>query len=832
MTAPLPPAGWYPDPAGQPCLRWWDGSQWTTHTIAQPENAPTSPTKQPLTGTAPEAHPTSVRPNEPLPWVATAGATSATEAITRPTPDQEAMSPPRPTPDAPDPELKPGAPARALRQTAEALAKSASSLRAEPETRKSRVVANLEAVRRDLVAAHLASIPIERLKDATEGRLRLGALRDAGYRSVADVVSISPYRLQAVPGVGEHTATQIVGAARHLAKTVQETIPVRLDVDRKPASHLALITAVKAYDDADRLTAPIKRDLDGYTNRLSPLIQAAAPATNRWKWLFTGKRRRAEALTALRNIDALLRRPDASVFLARVNSALSELSHPAATPGAIWADYEARAPDYYGILGEVGDLALDVAAAHGHIPTELAQQISKQQLDTSWLRVSLRGYQAFGARFALVQRRSILGDEMGLGKTVEAIAVFGHLAALGETHFLVVCPASVLVNWTREVTSRSKLNAYRLHGNERQAAYNGWQRRGGVAVTTFDTLRHFPPQAELKVGAVVVDEAHYVKNPRAKRTTYLTTWTGTTDRVVFLTGTPMENRVDEFRNLVNYLQPDVARSIQNISGIAGAAYFRTAVAPVYLRRNQEDVLSELPERLDADDWVELTEHDFDQYREAVASRNFMAMRRAPLLAGHTKSGKMQRLAEILEESADNGWKVVVFSYFHDVLGVIGQTLNGQGFGPLTGSVAPAARQELVDKFSAAPGHGVLLSQIQAGGTGLNMQAASVVVLTEPQWKPSIEEQAIARCHRMGQVRRVHVHRLLAQDSADQRMLEILSEKRALFNEYVRRSALRDSTPDAVDIADSEAAKDAVSFAEAEKIIIDQERVRLGIRDPA
>ena len=84
------------------------------------------------------------------------------------------------------------------------------------------------------------------------------------------------------------------------------------------------------------------------------------------------------------------------------------------------------------------------------------------------------------------------------------------------------------------------------------------------------------------------------------------------------------------------------------------------------------------------------------------------------------------------------------------------------------------RQRLIDDFGRMPGYAVLLSQIAAGGTGLNMQAASVVVVTEPQWKPSIEEQAIARCHRMGQVRRVHVHRLLAEEGVDRRMLDVLA----------------------------------------------------------
>ncbi len=246
---------------------------------------------------------------------------------------------------------------------------------------------------------------------------------------------------------------------------------------------------------------------------------------------------------------------------------------------------------------------------------------------------------------------------------------------------------------------------------------------------------------------------------------------------------------------------------------------------MYLRRNQEDVLSELPERLDMLDWVDLTKRDQEAYRHAVASRNFMAMRRAAFRAD-ADSAKVQRLLEIVEESASNGWKVVVFSFFHDVLLSVQAQLTGSVHGPLTGSVPPTARQGMVDGFAATPGHAVLLSQIQAGGTGLNMQAASVVVLTEPQWKPSIEDQAVARCHRMGQVRRVHVHRLLAQDSVDQRMLEILESKRALFDEYVRRSALKDVSADSVDITDTQATKLAVKQAEEE--IIESERRRLGL----
>jgi hypothetical protein len=106
----------------------------------------------------------------------------------------------------------------------------------------------------------------------------------------------------------------------------------------------------------------------------------------------------------------------------------------------------------------------------------------------------------------------------------------------------------------------------------------------------------------------------------------------------------------------------------------------------------------------------------------------------------------------------------------------------------------------VDEFTAAPGHAVLLAQIEAGGVGLNLQAASVVIICEPQVKPTMEHQAVARAHRMGQVRAVQVHRLLATDSVDQRMLDILESKSRLFDAYARRSDVAEATPDAVDIS--------------------------------
>jgi SNF2 family DNA or RNA helicase len=193
------------------------------------------------------------------------------------------------------------------------------------------------------------------------------------------------------------------------------------------------------------------------------------------------------------------------------------------------------------------------------------------------------------------------------------------------------------------------------------------------------------------------------------------------------------------------------------------------------------------------------------YPRAVGDGNFMAMRRAAY-TDTEKSAKLQRLRELVAEAADNGVKVVVFSYFRDVLAAVEQALEKGVFGPISGSVPAARRQQLVDDFTQASGHAVLLSQIEAGGVGLNLQAASLVILCEPQVKPTVEHQAVARVHRMGQIRTVQVHRMLATDSVDDRLLTILKNKDRLFDAFARRSALADATPDAIDISDASLAR--------------------------
>jgi SNF2 family DNA or RNA helicase len=542
--------------------------------------------------------------------------------------------------------------------------------------------------------------------------------------------------------------------------------------------------------------------------------------------------KRERARVALQQLSASVSRAQADGRITALHAVLATVtSGPPTDQSALWRDYRQRAAVYNGLLIEIAELEPDQAAVEGFVPSEIAVAVHRHPLDTSLLTVSLRGYQAFGAKFALQQNRVIVGDEMGLGKTIEALAAICHLHAEHATHSFVVCPASVVVNWTNEIRNKTRLASHRLDGTEKDQAFRSWRRTGGVAVTTYDSLRSLVPSPDVKLALLVVDEAHYVKNPEAQRTQHARRWIRAAERTLFLTGTPMENRVEEFKTLVGHLQPHVAQRVRTIDGLLGADRFRSLVAPVYLRRNQADVLEELPPRIETDAWVEFAAEDLSAYRAAVASGNFMSMRRAAYVPGAPDaSAKLCRLVEIVEEAMSNGRKVVVFSFFRDVLAIVTSVLADAVVGTITGSVNPVERQRLVDEFSEQAGPGVLVSQIEAGGVGLNLQAASVVILTEPQWKSTTEDQAIARCHRMGQARPVEVHRLLAQDSVDERMLEVLGRKAALFDEYVRKSELTEASAFAIDVSDLPIVEDVASQVEAERRIIEMERKRLGLDD--
>lgn len=698
-------------------------------------------------------------------------------------------------------------PASAVVRRAEQLLAGVAGLADAITARQGDAADALARLRDELAAAQLVAMPIERLREVTDDRLRIAPLRDAGYATVYDVLRASRGELDAVPNVGSTTAAQVEGAAEQLARAVRRAVVLRPDPDRRTDSATAALAQVDRFDRLRRDTAVVRREAATARTDLEPLVRAAHPARSAVRLFFTFGARKREVRAAVERLQAYLDSAAATELAGRLQAAARTIEDTARPRPSdeLWRDYERNAAAFAAATEQVGRVDGAVSPttppAFGHVPAEIVEQIESFTLDDSYLRVSLRGYQEFGAKFALVQGRTILGDEMGLGKTIQAIAAMAHLQAQGRAHFLVVCPATVLVNWVHEVGRHSDLVAHRVHGDERAEVLDTWRREGGVAVTTFETLRALELPHDATVAMLVVDEAHYVKNAESLRSRAVQAAVARSELVLFLSGTPMENRVDEFRTLVSYLRPEVARALPRTLGAAGVDAFRREVAPVYLRRNQDDVLAELPERIDTEDWVTLTADDLVPYRAAVAEGNIMAMRRAAYVCRDPeRSAKLGRLAEILDDARENGHKVVVFSFFLDVLDAVHSLAGAVAHGPLTGATSPIERQALVDRFGAVDGHAVLVSQIQAGGVGLNVQAASVVVLTEPQWKPSTEEQAIARCHRMGQTRVVQVHRLLAERSVDSLLLDVVRRKTELFDEYVRESELKEASADAVDPA--------------------------------
>jgi superfamily II DNA or RNA helicase len=749
-------------------------------------------------------------------------------------------SPPEPSQAAEPPQATgPGQPAdlgpgttRDLIRRAEELRAGLDTALAAPGERAAEAREAYRPLQAEAAREQLERMPLDRLKDVTRGRLMLTALEKAGYRTVGAVLSAGQAGLDRVPGVGPQTAAQVTAAARQLQAALGETATGRIDPDRRTEPAGRLLTALHGYERAQADLPPHAPDPAPLRADLDTTVAQARLAGSRVRMLFAGAARKRAALDAAARLAAILRSPRAADAAARIAAAGAD--RPGR--GALWDDFLARPVEYNGLLIDITGRAKDEESARGYLPEDVAERVRAQPLDLSLVTASLRGYQAFGAKFALAQRRVIIGDEMGLGKTVQALAAMAHLAAAtdGPARFLVVCPASVLVNWAREISSHTRLAAYRLHGDDREDARQAWLTHGGVAVTTYEALRTLPGPDGVPLTMLTVDEAHYAKNPQTLRTRAVRQWARAAPRVLFLTGTPMENRVEEFRVLVGHLRPEVAQTVRDVDGALGGTRFRRAVAPVYLRRNQDDVLGELPPRLETLDWVPLDGAALAVYRDAVAQGNVMRMRRAAFSAGREKDGfldyakKLDRLADIVAEATEDGRKVVVFSFFRGVLDMIMTALGDVAVGPVTGDVPAPDRQGLVDAFTGRAGPSVLVCQIQAGGVGLNIQAASVVIICEPQWNPAIEEQAIARAHRMGQVRRVDVHRLLAEDSIDQQMLELTGAKRAAFDTYARRSDLAESIPDAIDVSDGAAVAAVASQAEAERRILAAERERLGI----
>lgn len=637
-----------------------------------------------------------------------------------------------------------------------------------------------EALYNDRIENALENMNIEHINRSKQG-IRVGILRENGIENILQLSQKSFSQICAIDGLGEQSAYKIVDTVKQIVENTKQTTRIRINAEypRQVDDDLIRALYIRIY------SKPLyKSGRELYAANHKPLqeeVMLAKKATSAIGWIFKSQSSKQRIADSVEKLRARL----GGDFGKSLDSfkAIENVS-----ADTYWADYRVNAPVYYTELEALG-LHWEKKETSGGLPEQLAAEIEAQTLDLKHLKATLRSYQTFGAKYIIHQKRTLLGDEMGLGKTVQAIASMAALTSEGKSHFMVVCPASVLINWCREIRKFSDLEVTKVHGNDEESLLH-WRKNGGVAVTTFESISRFVLPEKFRISMVVTDEAHYVKNPDTQRTKALLKLLQRAEYALFMSGTPLENRVEEMCFLVSCLQPQIAKELESVKFLSTAEQFRLQLAPVYLRRTRDDVLQELPELVEKEQWCNLGAQEKRDYREAVLSGNFMAIRQVSWQVADLKnSSKAVRLLELCEQAKEQKRKVIVFSFFRNTLQRVTELLGDRCMEPITGEISPARRQQIVDEFAEAEDGAVLVSQVQAGGTGLNIQSASVIIFCEPQIKPSIENQAIARAYRMGQVRDVLVYRLLADDTIDERILEILKTKQLQFDSFADESVV-------------------------------------------
>ncbi|MDO4750314.1 MAG: SNF2-related protein [Eubacteriales bacterium] len=630
----------------------------------------------------------------------------------------------------------------------------------------------------------LREIPVDELNRDKQG-IRVKLLRDHNYTNIADICHASAQELSDIQGISEDSANMIKQLANDLASNAKRAVKIKLSADDRNARASRLIKSVYLCRAGEKPVQACRALLREKTN-IESAVHDLGPASNGIKWFLTSRQKKDRCMQAYTYLTSMM----SGDYGQKCKDVILEIDRLSNTAGdAAWDDFSKNSISYFTLLEEIAPgLFGDEDTLYG-LPEDLAHAIQEECIFPDGLLCTLRRYQEWGVRYILHQERVLLGDEMGLGKTIQAIAAMVSLKNTGAAHFMVICPASVVTNWCREIRKHSLLNAVKIHGAGRESALASWLRDGGVAVTTYETTGVIELDADFRFSMAIVDEAHYIKNPKARRTANTKAICSHADRLLFMTGTALENKVDEMIALIRILRPKLAAEIKPIAFMSAAPQFREKIAPVYFRRKREDVLTELPELIETSDWCTMSGEEESIYEEDVLNKRYADARRVSWnVEALQHSSKAQRLKEIIDDAEDDGRKVIVFSFFLDTMKKVGDFLGERCLPPINGSVPPNRRQEIIDAFEAAPAGSVLLAQIQSGGTGLNIQAASVVVICEPQFKPSTENQAISRAYRMGQARNVLVHRLLCDDTVDEKIMQVLEQKQAVFDAFADESA--------------------------------------------
>ena len=422
------------------------------------------------------------------------------------------------------------------------------------------------------------------------------------------------------------------------------------------------------------------------------------------------------------------------------------------------------------------------------------------------LNAELRPYQKVGVDWLVFCRDAgmgcVLADDMGLGKTVQTLC-----AVRGRT--LVVCPTSVAPNWQAEIRRfRPALKIALYHGARRSL-----DEQADITITTYPLLRNDADlMASVAWDTVVLDEAQAIKNPDSQLAKAAYRLRG--GWRVSLSGTPIENRLDELWSQLNFVNPGLLGARRDFAARweqpildgdkATLERLRARIKPFVLRRKKVDVAPELPPRTEDVLWVELDEREraaYDAIRAATqaevvtlleqgggvmaALEALLRLRQAAchrgLLPGQHADGstKLTTLIESLTEAAAEGHKALVFSQWTSLLDKVEPALVAAGLSWIRLDGSTKDRGAVVASFQDPAGPPVMLLSLKAGGTGLNLTAADHVFLLDPWWNPAAEDQAADRAHRIGQDRPVMIYRLVARDTVEERVLALQASKRAL-----------------------------------------------------
>lgn len=440
------------------------------------------------------------------------------------------------------------------------------------------------------------------------------------------------------------------------------------------------------------------------------------------------------------------------------------------------------------------------------------------------LEVTLRGYQEDGFRWLGTLERlgfgGILADDMGLGKTLQVIA---HVLAQKEAGrggcTLVVCPASLVYNWMSEISRFAPgLVAVAVLGTKAaRRVLIGGHEGADVLVTSYDLLRRDVEEyAPLHLARVVLDEAQYIKNPKAQVTRAVKCLDA--DVRLALTGTPIENRLAELWSIFDFLMPGYLGTREEFAKRYegpveagehdGRRLLRCAIGPFVLRRLKSEVLADLPEKTES---VVYSQMGPRQRKLYLATQDRLALQvqhmdkggpqgpeRLKVLAELTRlrqiccdpclcldgyeggSAKLETCLELVSQARDAGHRVLVFSQFASMLDLIGQRLSAAHvtWFQLTGRTSKEARERLVRRFQAGEAD-VFLVSLKAGGVGLNLTAADVVIHYDPWWNVAAQDQATDRVYRIGQRRDVSVMRLVVEGTVEEKIVRMQEAKRDL-----------------------------------------------------